>query len=178
MSTLYLDIIFIVILAFLRSRSWNWWSHPWNLWVSLARIRLYCRILWFYPLLSVPQPIPQCATRFESFTIWWLLRPDFFFPPRFRRSCLTIWPILQISWPWFGASKRLHRISSSRRCQNSNQSNRSTDSYVCIITQKNRLIANSTSIVVPVITWTSKCTDLSPSLCYFRFPSHELLRNY
>ena len=137
MSTLYLDIIFIVILAFLRSRSWNWWSHPWNLWVSLARIRLYCRILWFYPLLSVPQPIPQCATRFESFTIWWLLRPDFFFPPRFRRSCLTIWPILQISWPWFGASKRLHRISSSRRRQNSNQSNRSTDSYVCIITQKN-----------------------------------------
>ena len=53
-----------MILAFLCSRSWNRRSHPWNLWITFARIRYHRRILWFYPLLSFPQPIPQCTTRF------------------------------------------------------------------------------------------------------------------
>ena len=101
-------------------------------------------------------PFPNPFRNVQQGVNWYLsvIKLDdltfFFFNFRFRRSCLTFWPILQISRPRFGASKRLHRISPNRRRQNPNSRNWSSDSYVCSIYSPYSKIFSPLKIQLPL----------------------------
>ena len=83
---------------------------------------------WCNTLLPVPQPIPQCPTRYLSptpvFHLVVLIHLS-----RFCRVDLTLWQVLQIRRPWPCKGQCLHRKPSRSRCQSSDQSHWQTDRY-------------------------------------------------